>query len=262
MTLIDTHCHFSGLSDIDIESLIKFASAHSVDRLIVIGSGDGFEENTHALSVANKYSNVYCTLGFHPHEAKDMTEDQFFLLSGLIADNAKVVGIGETGLDYHYMHSPKNSQQAVFACFVALAGTVKKPLVVHDRDCGDECVDIIKNAGISDLKGVVHCFSGNLDLARKYLDLGFMISFTGIITFPKAQELRDVLKYVPLDRIMLETDAPFLTPHPHRGKKNQPAYVKYVAERMAEIKQISFEEVSRLTTQNAELFFGLGDVVD
>ncbi|HLD46028.1 MAG TPA: TatD family hydrolase, partial [bacterium] len=122
--------------------------------------------------------------------------------------------------------------------------------------------DIIKNAGISDLKGVVHCFSGNLDLARKYLDLGFMISFTGIITFPKAQELRDVLKYVPLDRIMLETDAPFLTPHPHRGKKNQPAYVKYVAERMAEIKQISFEEVSRLTTQNAELFFGLGDVVD
>ena len=115
--------------NIDVEIGSGKAITQPSDRLIVIGSGDGFEENTHALSVANKYSNVYCTLGFHPHEAKDMTEDQFFLLSGLIADNAKVVGIGETGLDYHYMHSPKNSQQAVFACFVALAGTVKKPLV-------------------------------------------------------------------------------------------------------------------------------------
>ena len=255
--LIDTHCHLSGLSESEISEQIANAKENGVERIIAIGSGYGFKDNTLTLNLTKKYPQVFCTLGMHPHEAAKMTEEDYLKLSRLIVGEKKVVAVGETGLDYHYMHSPKDIQQAVFNCFIALAGSAKKPLVIHDRDCGDECVQMIKKSGQDNLKGVVHCFSGNKGLAKKYLDLGFMISFTGIITFPKADDLREIVKTTPLDRIMVETDSPFLAPVPYSGKTNQPAYVKNVAESVAQVKGLDFEEVAKVTTENAVKFFDL-----
>jgi TatD DNase family protein len=259
--LIDTHCHLSGLTDDDIKTVLNNAHDNGVTKLIAIGSGYGFEDNIQTVSLAKKHDNIYCSLGIHPHEASTMTTEGFNALKNLITTEAKVVAVGETGLDYHYMHSPKDVQQMVFSHFIQLAQEAKKPIIVHDRECADECIQIIKKESNGNLTGVVHCFSGNKDLAKKYLDLGFMISFTGVITFKKAHELRDVVKMIPLDRLMVETDAPFLAPIPYRGKKNEPAYVKYVAECVAQIKGLSFEDVAKATTENAEGFFGLASSV-
>ncbi|MBU0504616.1 TatD family hydrolase [bacterium] len=255
--LTDTHCHLSGLSEEEINTVLKNAQDNGVDRLIAIGSGYGFEDNIQTVSLTKKHDNVFCSLGIHPHEACTMTTESFRALKDLITTENKVVAVGETGLDYHYMHSPKDVQQMVFSHFIHLAKEAKKPLVVHDRKCADECVQLIKSEAKGAVTGVVHCFSGTKKLAQQYLDIGFMISFTGVITFKKAHELRAVVKMVPLDRLMIETDAPFLAPIPYRGKKNEPAYVKYVAECVAQVKGLSFDEIAKATTGNAERFFGL-----
>lgn len=253
--LIDAHCHLSELKDDELEATLTRAKAAGVTHLIVIGAGYGIEDNYKTLKIAKAYDQIHCALAVHPHDAKLVNDKNFKTLTDLIAKEEKVRAVGEIGLDYHYMNSEKEEQRQVLRRFTKFAHEVKKPIVIHDRNCGFECHDILKEEGADQVGGVVHCFTGTMELAKKYLDLGFYISFTGIITFKKAQDLRDVVKMVPLDRMMVETDSPFLAPVPYRGKRNEPAYVKHVAECVAEVKGISFEEVALATTKNAKSFF-------
>jgi TatD DNase family protein len=255
--LIDAHCHLSGLAPEELEEVLDRARAAGVARFLAIGAGYGLEDNAKTLAIANTHDDVYCALAVHPHDAKLVTDENFADLAGLIRDNAKVRAVGEIGLDYHYMNSDKDEQQDVFRRFIRLAREVKKPVVIHDRDCGDECPRILAEEGAAEVGGMVHCFSGTMGLAERYLELGFYVSFTGIITFKKADDLRDVVKRVPLDRLLIETDSPFLAPIPHRGKKNEPAFVRLVAECVARTKGMDLAEVAKTTWENAERLLGL-----
>lgn len=255
--LIDAHCHLSQLSEEELKAVLKTAKENGVEKLVAIGSGYGLDDQLKTLNIASEHDHIFCTLATHPHDAKELDDKKFTELSRLVANHHKVVAVGEIGLDFHYMHSPKDIQENVMRRFVELACQVNKPVVIHDRECGDACLNILRENCANDLRGMVHCFSGDEGLAKKYLDIGFVVSFTGIITFKKSQALREVVKMVPLDRMTIETDSPFLAPEPHRGKTNQPAYVKYVAECIAQIKGISFEEVARITSENAIKLFGL-----
>ena len=255
--LIDSHCHLSQLSEADVQLQIEAAHKNGVDWLVAIGAGYGPDDNFKTLNIAKQYEHVLCALAMHPHDAKDVDDALFDQLKHLIATEDKVRAVGEIGLDYHYMYSEKDTQRTVLRRFTDLACVVKKPVVIHDRECGNECVEILKEHHAESCGGVVHCFTGDIPLAQKYLDLGFLISFTGIVTFKKADDLREVVRYVPLDRMMVETDSPFLAPVPFRGKPNQPAYVKNVAEAVAQIKNVSFDDVAKITTQNARQFFGI-----
>lgn len=255
--LIDSHCHLSQLSENDLNLQIREAKNAGVDWLVAIGAGYGVDDNFRTLNIAKRFDNIVCALAMHPHDARLVDDALFDQLRELITNDPKVRAVGEIGLDYHYMHSPRDDQIKILRRFTELALEVKKPLVIHDRECGDECVDILREHKADAVGGVVHCFTGDIPLAEKYLDLGFLISFTGIITFKKADDLREVVKYVPLDRMMVETDSPFLAPIPFRGRPNQPAYVWHVAQAVAAIKGVSFEDVARVTTSNAVSFFDL-----
>ena len=270
--LIDTHCHLSELSEQELADLLRAAQESGVSRIIVIGSGYGMIGVRRTLEIVGArlsrpqitggktpplQPELLCCLGVHPHEAKDMTDADFETIKNLVTSESSVVGIGEVGLDYHYLHSPKEIQHEVFARFLNLAREVKKPVMIHDRETGDDCINLIKQEGRGELIGQAHCFSGDWTLAQKYLDLGFYISVTGVITFPKANDLRDVIKKVPLDRLLVETDSPYLTPVPFRGKKNQPANVRYVVEALAQLRGISFKEMAKVTMENAGKLFGI-----
>jgi TatD DNase family protein len=255
--LTDLHCHLNELSEDDLSGVLERAKAAGVSQFMAIGAGYEFAANAKTLAIAEKYPQVYCALGMHPHDARLVTDDTIEQIRQM-AKSPRVKAIGEIGLDYHYLHSPKEDQRRVLADFVRLAHELKKPLVIHDRDCGDELIDILRAEGAEKLGGMVHCFTGAEDLARKYLDLGFIVSFTGIITFKKSDALREVVKMVPLDRITVETDSPFLAPMPHRGKKNEPAYVRLVAEAVAAIKGVSVEELARVTHANIQRVFAFG----
>jgi TatD DNase family protein len=256
MVLIDAHCHLSELDDVQLDGVLTRARENGVDLLMAIGAGYGVDDNGKTFDIAQTHANVYCSLGIHPHDAKLMTDENFASLKTWMT-NDKVRAVGEIGLDYHYMNSTRDEQIKTLRRFVGLAHEIKKPVMIHDRDCGTECVDILREEKADVCGGMVHCFSGSAELALRYLDLGFYVSFSGMITFKKAHELREVVKQVPLDRILVETDAPFLTPEPHRGKTNESAYVKHVAERMAQIRGLSFEEICDITTKNAKRFFGI-----
>jgi TatD DNase family protein len=166
-----------------------------------------------------------------------------------------VIAVGETGLDYYYNHSPREVQRRVFAQFICLAEETGLPLVVHERDAASEALGLLRSEGAGKIRGVIHCFTGDYDAARNYLDLGFYLSFTGIITFKNAEALREVVRKVPMDRMFLETDSPYLTPVPHRGKRNEPAYVRFVAETVASVKGLNIEEVASVTTNNVRALF-------
>lgn len=255
--LIDAHCHLAQLEPDELHQVLKQASLNDVRYLVAIGAGYGEDDNPKTVEIANQHEQIYCTVGIHPHDARLVDDVVMQRLHDLISQNPKVRAVGEIGLDYHYMHSEKDQQRKVLRDFIGLAHRFKKPIVIHDRDCGDECVTILREEKAQDVGGMVHCFTGSKELARHYLDLGFIVSFTGIITFKNAEDLRDVVRFVPLERMTIETDSPFLAPIPFRGKKNQPAYVKHVAEAVAQIKGVDFETVAEQTTQNALSFFGI-----
>lgn len=255
--LTDSHCHLSELPPDELKGVLERARENGVTTLVAIGAGYGFEGNVKTLNIANAHDHIYCALGMHPHDAKDVTDENLEKLRSLIKANKKVCAVGEIGLDYHYMNSPKEVQQKVLRQFVQLACEAKKPVAIHNRACGDDCVMILKQEKAGTMGGVAHCFSESKELAQKYLDLGFYISFSGIITFKKAHDLREVVKYVPLDRMLIETDSPFLAPEPYRGKQNEPAFVRLVAEKVAQVKEISFEEMANKTTENAKKLFKL-----
>lgn len=255
--LIDAHCHLTELSADDLTLTLQRAQENGVGHLVAIGAGYGFEDNLKTLAIAKAHANIVCALAMHPHDAKDLNNENFTILEKLCAEEDKVKAIGEIGLDYHYMNSDKTVQMDVLTRFCDLAKRVHKPVVIHDRDCADDCVDALRDLQMQHTGGMVHCFSGSWELAKKYLDLNFYVSFTGIITFKKADDLRAVVKNVPIERMLIETDSPFLAPLPHRGKRNEPAFVRHVAECIATIKGIPFEVVAQTTTNNAKQFFNI-----
>ena len=253
--LIDSHAHIQGKEYAgETEALIARAHAAGVERIIAVGGAGDMSSNTEAVRLANVFPNVYATVGMHPHDAKDVGARELEVLNNLAAD-VKVVAIGETGLDYYYSHSPHEVQRRVFAQFIHMARQTHLPIVVHERDAAQDGAELLRREGAGELRGVIHCFTGNYESACAYLDLGFYLSFTGIITFKNASALREVVNKVPLERMLVETDSPYLTPVPYRGKRNEPAYVRFVAETIAKVKDIAFEEIAQVTTANVKQLF-------
>jgi len=258
--LIDSHAHLDAPAyDGDRPGVLQRARDAGVRAIVTIGVEKTLEGVQRAVAIAEENDAVYATVGFHPHDAAKVGPESF---SGIrdLAGRPKVVGVGETGLDYHYMHSPVRVQQDLFRRTLRLARGLNLPVVIHTREADADTVAILRESlgeGTGPLVGVVHCFSGDYALARRVLDMGLDISFTGVITFPAAAPLRDVLKQVPLDRVLLETDCPYLAPVPFRGKRNEPAFVALVAQRVAELLGKSVQEVARVTGGNAVRLFRL-----
>lgn len=249
--LIDSHAHLVSLED-DITDVLNRAKDNGVEKIVSISSDIPSTEATIALSLENE--NVFATTGVHPHNAEMMCDE---VLSGIdhYATHERVVAIGETGLDYFYMNSEKEVQIGSFTEQIRMSKKHELPIIIHVRDAHDDLVRILSEENLADPPGVIHCFTGDYDTAVKYLDLGFYISFSGIVTFKRSEELRDAAKQIPHDRILIETDSPYLAPVPHRGKPNEPAFVRYVAETVAEARGISFEALAELTKTNAERLF-------
>jgi TatD DNase family protein len=255
--LIDSHAHIQGKEYAgEVEAVIDRARAAGVETIIAVGGAGDMSSNAEAVNLADTFSDVYATVGMHPHDAKDVGADELRSLAALAA-SPKVIAIGETGLDYYYNYSPHDVQRRVFSEFIHMALDTGLPIVVHERDAAHEAADLLRGEGAGGLRGVIHCFTGNKDAARAYLELGFYLSFTGIITFKNAGALREVVRQVPLERMLVETDSPYLTPVPHRGKRNEPAYVRFVAETIAQVKEMPVEEVARATTRNVKQLFGI-----
>ena len=235
--LIDSHAHIQGKEYADERhAVIARARAAGVEKIIAVGGAGDMSSNTEAVALADSFPNVYATVGMHPHDAKDVGEDELRELRNLTS-HPKVVAVGETGLDYYYNHSAHDVQRRVFTHFIHMARDTGLPLVVHERDAAQQAAELLRSEGGGELRGVIHCFTGDYAAARAYLDLGFYLSFTGIITFKNAEPLREVVRKVGLERILVETDSPFLTPVPHRGKRNEPAYVRFVAETIAKFER-------------------------
>ncbi len=252
--LIDTHCHLDFPPfDPDRDAVIQRAKEAGIAYFINIGST--LESSNASCALAQKYAEVYASVGVHPHDADTFDFQAENKLKSL-AQNNKVVAIGETGLDYYRNLSGKENQKQAFLKQIALAKELNLPVVVHCRQAEEETLQILKAA--LPLKAVVHCFSGDESFLKKCLDCGFFISYTCNITYKKASILRDMVKLTPLDKLMLETDAPYLSPEGFRGQRNEPAQIKLLAEEVSRIKGVSFEEIAGRTTQNAKGFFNLG----
>ncbi|MBI4706323.1 MAG: TatD family hydrolase [Candidatus Omnitrophica bacterium] len=250
---IDTHCHLDFPEfDADREEIIQ--NARSLDVGYIINVGSSIEGSERSVELARKYDSVYAVVGVHPHEA-DTFNEQILQRIKQLAGNQKVVAIGEIGLDYFRNFSSKEGQLRIFTSLLGLAKELNLPLVIHSRDAQADTLKIIQE--FLPLKAVVHCFSGGVEFLKGCLDLGFYVSYTCNITYKKAQTLRDLVKVTPLERIFLETDAPYLSPEGMRGKRNHPANVRIVAEEVARIKETDLENVARITTENAAQFFGL-----
>ena len=224
--------------------------------MIVIGCGPTVGDCADAVAIARQHPGVFATVGLHPHEAKHWSDDYRAAIAELGRD-PRVVAVGEMGLDYHYDHSPRDVQRAVFEQQIELAVELGKPIVIHNRESDDDCMSILRQGRARLSGGVVHCFTSSWDLARVALDEGFCLGFTGIVSFRTGENVREVLKRTPLDRILIETDSPYLAPVPFRGRQNQPGYVRHVAEAVAATLGLSVEEVAELTTRNAERLFRL-----
>lgn len=257
--MIDSHCHLDAESfATDLPAVLERARAGGVKGLICIGSGRDIASARSAVALATRESDVYATVGVHPHDVAHMTEADWSELREL-GSGARVVGIGETGLDYHYDHSPREIQQGAFRRFVGLAREVRRPVISHVRDAHADAAAILRVERAADVGGVIHCFSGGVDDARPYLDLGHYLSFSGILTFKNADDIRAAAQFAPLARLLVETDAPYLAPIPHRGQRNEPAYVARTLEALARLKGISVEEADRITTENTRRLFAFGE---
>ncbi len=247
--LIDTHAHINVEQfDEDREQVIERALDAGVTRIVNIGYNR--ETIPSSLKLAEEYDFIYSTVGWYPQDAINMEEGDLEWLESLCS-HPKVVAIGEIGLDYYWDTSPKELQQQIFREQIRLARRMNLPIVIHNREAHGDVVRILKEENAAEVGGIMHCFSGSWEIAKQCLDMNFYISFGGPITFKNAVRPKEVLAKVPLDRLLIETDCPYLTPHPYRGKRNEPAYVRYVAEAAAEIKGIEMEEIARITTENA-----------
>ena len=253
--LIDSHAHIQGKEYAgETAAVVQRAGEAGVEQIIVVGGAGDMSSNTAAVALAESCASLYATVGMHPHDAKDVGEDEMKELKELTA-HSKVIAVGETGLDYFYNHSPRAVQRQVFSQFIRLARETKLPLVVHERDAAKEAAELLREDGKGNVLGVIHCFTGDYEAACAYLDLGFYLSFTGIITFKNAEPLREVVRRIPLEEMFVETDSPYLTPVPHRGRRNEPAYVRFVAETIAKVKGVELAEVARVTSANVKKLF-------
>ena len=253
--LIDSHAHIQGKQYAgEADAVIERARQAGVEKIIAVGGAGDMSSNTDAVALADAFPNIYASVGMHPHDAKDVGAEELAKLKQLAA-HRKVVALGEAGLDYYYNHSNHDVQRRVFAQFIHMARDSGLPIIVHERNACGEAVDLLSQEGAGKLRGVIHCFTGDYEAACAYLELGFYLSFTGIITFKNAEALRAVVKRMPLESIFVETDSPYLTPVPHRGKRNEPAYVRFVAETIARVKGVPLEEVARVTTENVGKLF-------
>jgi len=253
--LIDSHAHIQGKEYTgEAEAVIERARAAGVEKIITVGGAGDMSSNTEAVVLADSFPNVYATVGMHPHDAKDVGAHELQTLKEL-ATSPKVIAVGETGLDYYYSHSPHDVQRRVFGQFIHMARDTDLPIVVHERDAARDAAELLRAEGSAKLRGVIHCFTGDYEAACAYLDLGFYLSFTGIITFKNAEPLREVVRKVPLEKMFVETDSPYLTPVPHRGRRNEPAFVRFVAETIAKVKGVELAEVARVTSENVKKLF-------
>jgi TatD DNase family protein len=258
LKIIDSHAHLEFPQfDEDRAAMLQRARAAGITTLLAIGSGTGPERLNAAIPFAEEHEWIYATVGIHPHEAKLASEEHFAKLDE-IAKHPKVIGWGEIGLDYYRDHSPGDVQQRVFRRQLKQARAAKLPIIIHCRDAWVDCMEIIEQDWRSSgLGGILHCFTGTMEDAKRALDLGFVISFAGNVTYPKMQHLRDVARELPLDRILTETDSPFLPPQGYRGKRNEPAYVVEVAKALATVRDLPHEEMAAITAQNFRRFFRL-----
>ncbi|QRK07808.1 TatD family hydrolase [Archangium violaceum] len=254
MRLVDSHCHFDRAESAQVTAALERARAAGLVHAVIVGQFQGPGDWGIALEVAAAHPDFLTpTLGIHPHEAARATEADLEHLERTCA-RPEIHAVGEAGLDYYYDHSPRDVQAQVFRRQCALAKRLGKPLVVHVRDAHGDCEAILKEEGVS--RGVIHCFTGDTDAARRYLELGFMLSLSGVVTYKKTQALQDAVRFAPLDRLMVETDSPYLAPVPYRGKKNEPSYVVETARKVAELKGVTLEQVAEVTTANAAALFG------
>ena len=274
---IDSHAHLEGKRyDADRDEVLARAKSSGVDTYLAIGNGDGPDTADCGIRLAEKYSGhpqypkIWASVGIHPHEAS-LANDAAYAQLLEWARHPKVIGWGEIGLDYFYDHSPREVQKTVFLRQMEVAQAAKLPIIIHCRpsdnseNAWDDCLAMIAehwsspDLDSSDLGGILHCFTGSLEHARRGLDLGFMISFAGNITFPKAQNIRDAAQFVPLDRMLIETDSPYLAPIPHRGQRNEPSYVIETARQIGQLRALTGEEIGRQTADNFSKFFKLSE---
>ncbi|MDD0851470.1 TatD family hydrolase [Halobacteriovorax sp. GB3] len=249
LPIIETHCHLDYLKDLPTQEILEKSKKSNIEKVVTIAVEPGNLDAV--IAISNQFDNVYCTQGIHPHEAKKIDQT---VLDKIVANLAlpKVVAVGEIGLDYHYDNSPRQEQREFFEKQLQIAVDHDYPVVIHTRDADEDTVAILKNFSSSlKRKGVIHSFTSGMDLAKFCLDEGFHLGFNGIITFNSAQNVRNILDITPLERILVETDAPFLTPVPYRGRENAPYYLPFVIEKIAEVKNETIEEVLKKTYKNA-----------
>jgi TatD DNase family protein len=253
--LFDTHAHLNAEQyNDDLEEVIERAQQEGVSRMVVVG----FDRPTieKAMELAERYEFIYACVGWHPVDAIDMTDKDLLWIEELAA-HPKVVALGEMGLDYYWDKSPKEIQQEVFRRQIRLAKKVKLPIVIHNREATADIVEILKEEDAAEVGGIMHCFSGSPETAKECVNMNFYISLGGPVTFKNAKKPKEVAAEIPLDKLLIETDCPYLAPHPYRGKRNEPSYVRLVAEQIAEIKGLTYEEVAEATTGNAKKLFAI-----
>ena len=254
---IDTHVHLNADQyEDDLQEVINRALEANVKKMVVIG----FDRITieRAMKLVEQYSFIYAVVGWHPVDAIDCTEEDLKWIEELAA-HEKVVGIGEMGLDYHWDKSPKDVQQVLFRKQIRLAQKVNLPIIIHNRDATEDVIRILQEEEAHMTGGIMHCYGGSVETAKQCIDMNFMISLGGPVTFKNARKPKEVAAEIPLEHLLIETDAPYLAPHPHRGKRNEPSLVPLVAEEIARLKGMSIEEVAKATTKNAEKFFKITD---
>ncbi|APR77193.1 Putative deoxyribonuclease YcfH [Minicystis rosea] len=255
--LIDTHCHLDPhYFPEGPDAVIARANALGVSRFVTIGVGSDLEPARHAVALAERRADVWATVGVHPHDAS-MLDDAIYAEMEALARRDRVVALGEIGLDYHYMRSPREVQQACFRRLIGLAKAVKKPIVIHTREAAADTLAILEEEGAREVGGIIHCFSEDRAFAERALALDFDLSFSGIVTFKTAQAIKEVAAWAPGDRILVETDSPYLAPVPFRGKKCEPAHVLHTAKHVAELRGEPFDAVAARTTENARRRLGL-----
>ena len=255
--LFDSHAHLTdNRFDTDRKDVIERARQSSVS--LIINPGACMESSEASVKLANEYDFIYAAVGIHPHDAKDAQSSDYDKLRAWLQGESKVVAVGEIGLDYYYDFSPKEAQREVFVRQLQLARETALPVIIHNRDSHADMMEILRREA-QGLTGVLHCYSGSVEMARELLKMDFYLSFAGPLTYKNAAKLPDVVREVPLERMLIETDCPYLTPQPYRGKRNEPSYVRYVAEKIAEIKGKSWEEVANITRENTCRLFNIAN---
>lgn len=254
MELIDTHCHLTNYSDEEVQQILARAKSKHVTRVICIGASEGLDSAVRAIELAERFENVWATVGIHPHDAgKELDFTKLVKLS----QHKKVVAIGETGLDFFRDWAPVDKQYELFQQTIKLALEVNKPLIIHSRDAAEQTIAELEKLSATQVGGVFHCYSETAEIAKRLNQMNFLVSFTGNITFKKAVEFRAEVAAIPLTQIMLETDTPYMAPEPFRGSKSEPAHVYEIAKKIAEVHGVTIEQVAETTTATARKFFGI-----